>query len=406
MAFLSLLDDRAKPKGSRDPLGFELVWTHFGRRIVGNLTTITSSIENFVVALLGFHWANELAGGTSENDRQKQVITYFLKYEQIAGYLRYFQNSKDIMGITRVSNRAENDTRRIKIGLDSEEMILSDQTGYGLWGFYSNALKDTQLVNGNYRLPTSLGTNIVKRLEAKLDKEKYYRWIKKGKPIDKEELREESTAYMLAIGDENIVDELFELLMNGNDKDGIQRNLWVLTQGVSPIPSDIGNFISVIKSQENLHPKLKERLTDIESIERVLVAINNLFSYCQLKNDIVMTDILEDLAKQQYHYDYLVPVLPPEDFPRKGKIQSILNHLRGGDHLEALKEIFQLNKDVMQQRQGAPWIEMEANGKLKVRMRYEHARLLDQSKNELMTHWDYDYFLGSFLRMAKARLGT
>ena len=31
MAFLSLLDERLKPKGSRDPLGFEQVWTKFGR---------------------------------------------------------------------------------------------------------------------------------------------------------------------------------------------------------------------------------------------------------------------------------------------------------------------------------------------------------------------------------------
>ena len=38
MAFLSLLDERAKPKGSRDPLGFELVWSHFGRMVIGNLT--------------------------------------------------------------------------------------------------------------------------------------------------------------------------------------------------------------------------------------------------------------------------------------------------------------------------------------------------------------------------------
>ena len=59
MPFITLLDDRARPEGSRDPLGFELVWSYFGRKVVGNLTTITSSIENFAVALLGFHWANQ-----------------------------------------------------------------------------------------------------------------------------------------------------------------------------------------------------------------------------------------------------------------------------------------------------------------------------------------------------------
>jgi hypothetical protein len=61
MAFLSLIDERVKPKGSRDPLGFELVWSYFGRKVIGNLTTITSSMDNFAVALLGFYWANQLS---------------------------------------------------------------------------------------------------------------------------------------------------------------------------------------------------------------------------------------------------------------------------------------------------------------------------------------------------------
>ena len=73
MAFLSLLDDRAKPKGSRDPLGFELVWTHYGRQVIGNLTTVTSSLNNFAVALLGFKWANELCA-------QRLPATVRLKY--------------------------------------------------------------------------------------------------------------------------------------------------------------------------------------------------------------------------------------------------------------------------------------------------------------------------------------
>ncbi len=102
MAFLSLLDDRLKPKGSRDPLGFEQVWTKFGREVVGNLTTITDSLENFAVALLGFYWANELNQGGDDKDRQKRVSSTFLSYEQLAAYLRYSGRSNSIMGITKV----------------------------------------------------------------------------------------------------------------------------------------------------------------------------------------------------------------------------------------------------------------------------------------------------------------
>jgi hypothetical protein len=93
LAFLSVLDDRAKPKGSRDPLGFELVWTHYGRRVIGNLTTVTSSLNNFAVALVGFKWANELCAHFPDGERQAKIREIFLRYEQLTGYLRFLADN-------------------------------------------------------------------------------------------------------------------------------------------------------------------------------------------------------------------------------------------------------------------------------------------------------------------------
>jgi len=64
-------------------LGFELVWTHFGRKVVGNLTTITGSVENFAVALLGFYWAHQLHGNADKDSREKLIRDTFLRYEQL-----------------------------------------------------------------------------------------------------------------------------------------------------------------------------------------------------------------------------------------------------------------------------------------------------------------------------------
>jgi hypothetical protein len=41
--------------------------------MAGNLTTITSSIENFFIALLGFYWANELNANVDKDNKQKAV---------------------------------------------------------------------------------------------------------------------------------------------------------------------------------------------------------------------------------------------------------------------------------------------------------------------------------------------
>jgi hypothetical protein len=38
--FFTAIDPDARIKGSRDPLGFEALWTTLGREIIGNLTTV------------------------------------------------------------------------------------------------------------------------------------------------------------------------------------------------------------------------------------------------------------------------------------------------------------------------------------------------------------------------------
>ncbi len=43
--FFTALDPDSRIKGSRDPLGFEVIWTALGREIIGNLTTVTRSVS-------------------------------------------------------------------------------------------------------------------------------------------------------------------------------------------------------------------------------------------------------------------------------------------------------------------------------------------------------------------------
>jgi hypothetical protein len=63
--FLTEIDPRAAVKGSRDPLGLQPIWTRFGRQVVGNLTTVTTSLRNFTTWMLGLHFAEELIAPTN-----------------------------------------------------------------------------------------------------------------------------------------------------------------------------------------------------------------------------------------------------------------------------------------------------------------------------------------------------
>lgn len=59
--FLTDIDPQAAIKGSRDPLGIQPIWTHLGRRVVGNLTTVSNSVRDFTTTILGYYFAERVA---------------------------------------------------------------------------------------------------------------------------------------------------------------------------------------------------------------------------------------------------------------------------------------------------------------------------------------------------------
>ena len=82
--FLTDLDSRAAVKGSRDPLGIQQIWTRLGRHVVGNLTTVSTSVRDFTTLLLGYYFAEQLAAETGPGTE----LATFLKWEQLAAYSR------------------------------------------------------------------------------------------------------------------------------------------------------------------------------------------------------------------------------------------------------------------------------------------------------------------------------
>ena len=408
MAFLSLLDERAKPKGSRDPLGFELVWSYFGRKVIGNLTTITSSMDNFAVALLGFYWANQLVPmDKEESDRHKSVREAFLCYEQLTGYVRYFGGATDIMGITRVKKRIHDDSLKITLGQSSEQQILSNQASYGLWGLYSSAARDTGLVEGNNRIVTSLGQAITQVILQQLGSvaDELFSLLTDTKPLDRGQLEHVAKIFMDAVHHEDVQKPLLEALMSGSDPEGVQNELWQITRETFSQkverPENIEEFIQLVLA-ERPSERLVQFMRDITDTERLLVAVNNIFHYCRRKDGENLADVLK-ILDGRYDYLHLPETLPEDSFPRRDQLLSILAAFRSNELPRVITEILQLNKEVMQHRSGAPWVEVEPGNTLRVKVKSEKAEL--KSQQDIEQRWDYDYFLGSFLNIAKQHIG-
>ncbi|HRI11089.1 MAG TPA: hypothetical protein PKW35_24895, partial [Nannocystaceae bacterium] len=156
--FLTDLDRRAAIKGSRDPIGVQPIWTRLGRQVIGNLTTVSASVPNFTVLLLGYYFAERVAeaGGTVGE------LATFLKWEQIAAYVRASVNEKDedIRGIERVKRRLA-DGHRVQLGIDSASQILSNQRTYGLWGLYTVPARASGLIEGDPSRLTRAARDVV-----------------------------------------------------------------------------------------------------------------------------------------------------------------------------------------------------------------------------------------------------
>lgn len=402
MAFLSSLDERARPKGSRDPLGFELVWTHFGRKVVGNLTTITSSWRIFSVALLGFHWCNQLCRDAHPQEKLGLLQQYFIRFEQLAAYLRSSSSDHELLGINRVRKRLSGQPRSIPISVDPSAQILSNQLSYGMWGLYSTALRESGLVKGEFRELTEDGLAIASAIEADLDKAWHWDFMRGNKKsVTPEELARCSKKFTRAIAGDKIKDAVIKHLLRGPVGHRCQHDLYEAAKQVAkPVLQQDGwstaRFIDELCAQTH-SSELRQAFDEILRVERLLVTANVLFDYCRRKDGESLEAVSADVANA-CDFSHLAEDPLPHKCPSREDLNVLSAQLRAREVLPALRSLLALNKKVMEGRGGAAWVEEKAAGELRVRMKAEVAHL--PAQKAMQSDWHYDYFLRSFARIA------
>ena len=402
---LSLQDDRLKPKGSRDPLGFELVWSYFGRKVVGNLTPITSSLENFSVAMLGFYLTHRLLPNSIE---QKDILEHFIRYEQVAAYLRYIKKHRSIMGITRVTKRMRG-AGELTLGLGKQSQILSDQASYGLWGLYSAAMRSTGLISGDMRVPTNEGYELGELIANELGEENAQRligWMEKDQSVDRATLDDDvAQSYVAAINNSTVKSRLLEQLGTAGKATGTQASLWRYSQDVlkatigREADMELSEFVAALVDTCGNDEVLKASLTDIQNVERLLVTANMLFRFLRTQDGksidkvtVALQESIENLVQPRIEQ----PVTDM-NVPYRESLEQFRTALVESDIRSALHVLIKQNEEVMQNRGGASWVELEGNI-IRVRVPSESGDLKGQQY--LQEHWDYDYFLGSFKNIA------
>jgi hypothetical protein len=432
--FLTDLDSRAAIKGSRDPLGVQTIWSRFGRHVVGNLTTVSSSVRDFTVLVLGYYFVERVAddGGT-ESD-----VATFLKWEQFAAYARAHVNKeRGFRGNDRVWARiGEGD--RLRLGTDSDCQILGNQKIYGLWGLYSVPAKASGLLDGDPPRLTPPARELVERVYLPIFAEFS---LRDGRAIVDRlrgreyalDLRERSKDAPVLAAVARILEKLRarereiyrDHLLHGGPSDasavrgtrGLQRVFAdVLTDTFDDrdwrvSPSSIRELARHTRKQGSIGEALAARLERIRTCELLIAPAVALFEYALKCDGQAPARIAAEIKRQWGRaHRQTIDIAATEgleaelrawaDDAESGARWIRLAHaFHEAGYEDALHLVLEQNAAVMKARSAAaPWAVVH-NGKLHVRFRDEQLSDLPAA-SELPEYWRHAYFIESLRQVA------
>jgi hypothetical protein len=428
--FFTDVDPEVALKDSRDPLGFQPIWSHFGRKLVGNLTTVTTSVRGFTTLMLGHHLASHLAesGGVPA----AEYIEPFLRFEQIAAYSRvaWAEETGDavgtIRGIRRVEARFKNGHGRVRIAADRDGQILSNQKTYGLWGLYSVAATNSGLLQPSRLGVTSRATTFLeKNVLPALDQRRWGGIDALLRMVASRECFFEPAGKDKALG--RVLANLHSPEFGPADRefysahlvdgtychpDGRQKRLWNRIERYNGprkwrAPFDMVELAAISSecqaSNDNLDHVLAEWLGKIRTLEHVLVPAEQVFDFALGQRGQPVTVVTAELSRRWHgafhHLDpsRFLDVMPAvNDATGETETSSLLRAigscLREGRFEEGLRLVVQHNEYVMQRRSGGAWVAIKND---RIEVRYSDQTGEPVAAAELPDAWRNTYFLNA-----------
>ena len=392
--FFTEIDPRAAVKGSRDPLGAQAVWAGLGRELIGNLTTVTSSVRNFTTLLVGLHLAERVA----EKHADRSPEQAFLVWEQLAGYTRHlFHDTRNLLGYRKVAAR----TRRgeATLSADSEGQILANQRAYGLWGLYTSAARSSGLVaHGTPARLTDAGRRLAtehhlpalaevwgrdaKELVALLGRDGTHLRIRRRDP------RLRALATMLdPVLSPAEKDAYRSHLVDGGPGDSTGGRQQRLAAAMCAARTHDARALQASADED-----VALRLARITAAESVLAPAAVLFGYLLTQDDRLLDQVALDVRRTWGRR--LDSVHPAAAEVLDGTWIEIAQSLTAGEYETSLTLLLRHNRDVMAARGGsAAWATVDENGTLRVDFRDDSADLPDG--DDVRTLWRNPYFLPS-----------
>lgn len=427
--FLTDIDPQAAIKGSRDPLGLQTIWARLGRHVVGNLTTVSTSVRDFTTLVLGYYFAERVSNeGAGDGD-----LAVFLRWEQLAAYARGGINDDwGFRGVERARKNWESEGR-IRLGADTGSQILSNQKTYGLWGLYSVPARSSGLVEGDPTRLTAAGRDLVDRSYLPVfTKERLRNADAVVSRLAKARLdldaRKSDRALLEAIG--KVLSrrlsagerEAFRThLLFGGPEDKTEGGQAVLARAMESTlddsqwtlsPPRVRQLAKDCRRAGGIGEVVADRLERIRTAELLLAPAAALFNLILASGGQSVAEVVRTVQRQWGSSLRTIDVertagLEGELRDSTGESGTgerwvkLARALASGEFGQAVTLLLEQNAFVMKVRAGSgAWVDL-SGGRLRVRLRDEATGDLP-GRAELPSYWRHSYFLDSLQRVAVA----
>jgi hypothetical protein len=342
--FITTPDPDYLPKGAVDPLGFQVIWQHQGKKLIPYLSTVSILARDFQVLCI----ARYLYG----QDKEAGWPKYFLRFEQLMAYARCIKFPRvGFNGVDRVRNRV-NELNRFPISNNPNDEILSNQRSYGVWGKYIRPFLDIGFDKDEmfYKIYGDKLNQLSQLPEFKNIIQK----LKSGErfTIDRDLIQ---ILFPLFDFDKNEKEFLVKKIMRFETTGAYQNRLFdyvhsTKSEGEFKLYEFLQDFSNYLNKDE---VALKEILVLHEQTEKVLSPISTIFRYLQTKPLWTKDEIQKDEYITNCKLD------TGFRFPSGEKNYDLLNHFRdlmNENNWNIIEALHERNCEVTAWRGGASWI--------------------------------------------------
>ncbi len=413
MPFLTLEDPNAKIKGSRDPLGVQPIWSAFGRHVVTNLTTQSTSIRGFTVLLLGRYFAADLLDRGMAN--REDALDIFLRMEQVGAYVRHVAHGVkgEIRGIERVQRFTDEQHGNVVIAADRRGMILSDQKVYGLWGLYSVPARTSGLIPQDALDVMPAGREFIERhYISRLNGSagKLRKLLTQGGRLRTNDRDPVFAAFTPILNPRFTSDELEfygTYLRDGHYVSGADEGRQERFRRLLESDTELGELagraeiLHLAKRARRQDEGLSVSLDRIAHLEAFLAPTAALFQHLLARHGQQVTNVAEEIRRMwgskvpnldRAAFEELLSEIQSTSTDAVGSLMDQVHAaLHAGDFETALDGVLSWNEAIMQIRGGAPWARIGDGRRLDVR--YRGTEQLLPAKDKLPYLWMNSYFI-------------